>query len=246
MTQEELINQALPKWPQMLVTGKSVTVEQAKEIIFRTDDFLFDTSEYSGGNNHAFNREYQRVAGLDRYTTSDQKELMKNWKKLWRFAELVRERAGFVGTQYVKNCWASCSFIWGAHGWCSPQGRIHFIDNVGKWPTIREVLDDWQAIAQAFPYLNLVATLMSGEGGDEGTTPIVNIVVKDGTATLEKGDVSAHRRDVPHARNFDDLGSVFSNSRKELGLPGDWYDEYAKRVSAITNSITDAEVAEKA
>ena len=46
----------LPKWPQMIVTGKRVTVDQAKEIIFRTDSFLSDASDYSGGNARNFNR----------------------------------------------------------------------------------------------------------------------------------------------------------------------------------------------
>ncbi len=35
-----LLNRNLPKWPQMLVTGDSLTIEQAKEIIRRTDRFF--------------------------------------------------------------------------------------------------------------------------------------------------------------------------------------------------------------
>ena len=45
----------LPKWSQMIVTGKNVTVEQAKDIIFRTDYFLTDPSKYSAGNDDQFN-----------------------------------------------------------------------------------------------------------------------------------------------------------------------------------------------
>lgn len=37
---ENLLDRGLPKWPQMLVTGASVTKEQALEIIRRTDSFF--------------------------------------------------------------------------------------------------------------------------------------------------------------------------------------------------------------
>jgi hypothetical protein len=49
---------SLPKWPQMIVTGKPVTVENAKDIIFRTDSFLTSSDEFSGGNNKEFNDWY--------------------------------------------------------------------------------------------------------------------------------------------------------------------------------------------
>lgn len=49
---------SLPKWPQMIVTGKPVTIDQAKEIIFRTDSFLTSSDEFAGGNNREFNEWY--------------------------------------------------------------------------------------------------------------------------------------------------------------------------------------------
>ena len=67
---DDLLNLGLPKWPQMMVTGKHVTLEQAKEIIFRTDPFLVDTSKYSGGNAHEFNAWYRKEAGLDLFEGS--------------------------------------------------------------------------------------------------------------------------------------------------------------------------------
>lgn len=60
----ELLNLGLPKWPQMIVTGQSVTVDQAKNIILRTDSFLTDPYKWSGGNNHKFNTKYREMAGL--------------------------------------------------------------------------------------------------------------------------------------------------------------------------------------
>ena len=34
---EELLDVGLPKWPQMIVWGESITTEQAYDIIMRTD-----------------------------------------------------------------------------------------------------------------------------------------------------------------------------------------------------------------
>lgn len=241
----ELLEVSLPKWPQMLVTGESVTVDQAKEIIFRTDSFLTDSYDLAGGNEKDFTEWYQRQAGLDRYIVRDWQdkspEADEKRRKNWKFGDLVKERANFVGTSYVTNDWASCSFIFGPHGWCSPEGRIHFIDNVGKWPSVEDVLEDWQTIAAAFPFLKLHATLMSGEGSESDTVPLVNIWVHDGEADLQEPDLSVHRRDVPHARNMDDLGALFAN-RRELGLPSEWYDEYALRVRSIVDTITEADL----
>lgn len=41
------------KWRQMIVTGTPVTVDQAKEIIRRTDRFIY---RGDGGNNHEYNK----------------------------------------------------------------------------------------------------------------------------------------------------------------------------------------------
>ncbi len=56
----EPLNIALPKWPQMIVTGKPVTIHQAKDIILRTDSFLTDSYEHAGGNNQEFNDWYRK------------------------------------------------------------------------------------------------------------------------------------------------------------------------------------------
>ena len=57
---EMLLNRSLPKWPKMVVTGKKLTVEQALEIIRRTDSFF----SYQSGNNHAFIKDAQIVLGM--------------------------------------------------------------------------------------------------------------------------------------------------------------------------------------
>ena len=235
-TAQELRNRNLPKWPQMLVTGKSVTPEQAKEIIFRTDNFLMDPSEYSGGNNREFNARYRKRAKLDtllvKCTTAEGRHYsLPDYEK----EDVLHNTLGAVATVYVNNDWASCCFAGGPHGWCSPSGDIYFDDNIGKWPTIAEVESDWCVLAHEFPFLDLHVTLMNGESCED-TVPIINLRVVNGNVTLDEGDVSVHKDHNARINNTAGLGDDFwladgnYNEYRELGLPSAWYNEFADRV----------------
>jgi hypothetical protein len=214
----------LPKWPQMVVSGVSVTVEQAKEIILRTDDFLTSISKYAGGNHDTFNNSYREAAGL---IGED-----------WELEHYVRDEIGYIETSFVFNNWASSSYIAGPHGWCNPTGRIHFNHNVGKWPEVSDIYADWVMIARAFPFLELSATLTNGEWSEENTSAVCTIYVKNGTVEVkEPSDVSLSigcDENVSFEKLVEILGSrnIFDD-RTEIGLPLDWYDDYAVRIKAI-------------
>lgn len=235
----QLANGNLPKWPQMLVTGKQVTVEQAKEIIFRTDDFLTDASTYSGGNARNFNAAYRKRAGLDLLQFERTARDGHTYTDIdWDKQHGIRERLNIIRTKYVENGWASCSYIGGPHGWCSPAGVISYSDNVGKWPSIEEIVEDWSIIAQAFPYLDLHVTLMSGESCEDDTEAVINIRVVDGKAFAEAPDESVHS--IPERRDMLESFIELMNSNcdeREIGLPIDWYDEFAARVKAVVVDI---------
>jgi hypothetical protein len=231
MTATELREKYLPKWPQMLVTGKSVTQEQAKEIIFRTDSFLTDECEFAGGNNKSFTEWYQDLSLLAKFRES----YNKDYRVFYEAVDNLKSALGVIQTDYVSNNWASCAFIFGPHGWCSPYGRISYSDNVGKWPNIEDIENDWKKIAAAFPYLDLVVTLMDGEGCEDDTSPVVNMVVKKGKVKLMPGDESVHNnidtRDIEKA-----ILDIRNNSR-EQGLPREWVAEYAIRVKQTIEQL---------
>lgn len=208
----DLTTITLPKWPQMIVTGRNVSEEQAKDIIFRTDYFLTDSYKYAGGNEHSFNKSYRKDSKLD--TLSDYQN------------RLLRTSINFVHAQYVINDWASSAFINGPHGWCSPTGEILFLDNVGKWPTVKAILYDWTLIAEAFPYLELYATIMNNESMS-APSPLVNIRVINGNATLEQPDLTVHGN--LQSRTHSPLSFLTG----ELGLPSSWYDEFASKIRQI-------------
>jgi hypothetical protein len=219
----------LPKWPQMLVTGKSVTIEQAKEIIFKTDYFLTDASEYAGGNNREFNKNYRKMSKLDTLIIKSGDHNRTDWQAL----DNIRANLGILRLGYVTNDWASCCFIGGPHGWCHPNGKIFYEDNIGKWPSISEVYLEWQEIAQKFPFLDLTVTLVNND--DEESFPVINIRVINGAVTLGKPDLSEHgvTQYTQGERQF------FNPFKNEQGLPSEWIEEYAARVKkAVTTYFT--------
>lgn len=224
----------LPKWPQMLVSGVQVTLEQAFDIILRTDRFLTDPDGYS--NNREFSKWYKAESNLvalleTRKYPEGHEYQTTNWEKYRQLQESI----GFVSTEYVSNDWAASCFIGGPHGWCSPAGVISYADNVGKWPNIREVYDDWVKIAEAFPFVDAHVTLMSGESCEDETYPVINFRVKDGAVELDSPDTSVHHN--IETRNVDDMINHIKYGC-DTGLPSHWYTKAAKIVrSKIESTI---------
>lgn len=169
---EEAFHNGLPKWPQMKVIGKPVSEELAREIILRTDNFF----GYSGGgNNHAFNKKARELFGIKERPNG--MEEFDDWSES---IENFLKAVGHIDTQYVENDWISCCFIYGPHGWMHPDGTIGFADNVGKWPSVEEVYEDWEKIAKEYPQLDLKVTLFSCEECEDCKYPVVTMEIKDG------------------------------------------------------------------
>lgn len=174
-TKEELFRLELPKWPQMIVTGESIPVTDALEIIRRTDRFFYTCL---GGNNERFNKLAKKAVFYPEY--DEDETFGDHWKKnTW-----WREHWGHIDLNYVLNDWVSCAFVNGPHGWCHPNGSIGFIDNVGKWPEVEEVYEDWVKIATAFPFVKVEATLMDREKCEDGIKPVVSFLIRNGKVEI--------------------------------------------------------------
>lgn len=221
------LNVSLPKWPQMIVRGERVTVEQAKEIIFRTDSFV--NGGYASGNNHRWVANARSILGFDIF--DDRSYFDANpkydWRSMWEVQRLVREELQVLETEYVHNTWASSSFIYGPYGWCHPDGTIAYWDNVGKWPNAEEIYGEWVAIAEAFPFLSITITLMSGERCEEDTEPVITFEVKNGVVEIA---------DKPYVIIPETKERGFISMRHdgaEQGLPDSWIDEYSVRTRPV-------------
>lgn len=180
MTLEEAFKLGLPKWPQCVIYGKSVTEKQALEIIRRTDNFY----RYPFGNNHCYVDEAVKILRLP---NSDEFKL-ENGRTDWEAYDVAladwKEKWQLVETEYVKNDWISCSWIGGPNGWCHPDGKIGNCHNIGKWPEVEDVYKDLCTIAKAFPFLELVCLLTDREESESGANVVVTFEVKGGKVHL--------------------------------------------------------------
>lgn len=143
----------LPKWPGMLVKGKKITVEQAYEVILRTTDFNWSSND--------FNFEEHLNEYLYGYTG------IKGWDS-YRVIEQEKDKIAFINQidniYYLKNSRILSSWVGGAKGWCNWDGEIYCGNyNIGKWPSVSEVFNEWALIASAFPFLELTCQILNNE-----------------------------------------------------------------------------------
>jgi hypothetical protein len=184
------------KWPQMLTTGKSVTPEQASDIIMKTNwSYGFIRDRF--GNNSLTKYIHldcikkindKLIAQYGEYTDAFRDIMNSVGQEYYAFdmtsllAEMVQTDIGNVSNEleYLTNDHIHSCFIYGNHGWCNPDGSIFFYDNIGKWPSTHEVLEEWELIASMFPYLDLNATILNGESCEKNTVPVMNFRVVNG------------------------------------------------------------------
>lgn len=241
-TEITLFDRGLPKWPQMRVEGVPVSVEQAKEIIRRTDTFF--SYPDNAGNDADYDHRVMKKLGIPKLL--NQSVVPGDIGESWEAQDRWRKSWGFIETSYVHNTWMSSSFVFGPHGWCHPDGQISYTDNVGKWPSIQEVYDDWSILAKAFPFLNLVVFLMDREECEDGGIPVVGFQVFDGSvkvfdpssalSDVQLGQIKQQR--PPIASLF--RAPIFGNGLdREHGIPWAWIEDWSKRPKFILDASID-------
>ncbi len=207
-----ILDRGLCKWPQMVVTGDPVTIEQAKEIIRRTDKF-FASPEWAG-NNPGFRDWVIKTIGCPK---EEEWDAQQEWLARW----------GYISTEYVVNRWICCAFILGPHGWCNPDGKILFTDNIGKWPTGEAVLSDWSAIAKTFPFLNLQAVIADREAGEDGdAVPVIGIRVSGGEAVAFDPKIEDCPPTFGRDIDFYARATRCMVGGMETGIPTEWIEEW--------------------
>lgn len=241
MNETKLLDRALPKWPQMIVTGTSVSEEQAMEIIRRTDTFI----RYRFGNNHEFVEAAKKVLRLPEIPESNgpaQGRDIEAWHAAWEDYEKKEaeymEKWQYIETEYVKNSWISSTFIGGPHGWCHPDGTIKWTDNIGKWPEVKEVYNEWKVIAEAFPYLELEVSLMDGESCEYRNRPVISFLIREWKVNI----VDPEERDLHKEFGRDsshEEPSIFAiidriNNNYENAIPLETLELWAKKVFDVS------------
>ena len=232
-SEEDLRNLALIKWPQMIVTGVTVQPEQALNIILRTDTFF--RSAY-GGNNHEFNKlTSKRFRHPDKWDCFHDKSNVKGYYRQSSDAESEYQQIlGCIYLDYVHNDWASCAFIGGPHGFMNPDGKVAYLDNIGKWPDVGDVYKDWQFIAHAFPYLDIGVTLMSQErSSDIPGEPVVSFALKNGKVCIvDPKEVDVHEsHQQSNPRSEISWGNAFGSLSREQGLSNQQLDAMIRELT---------------
>ncbi len=249
LTEEQIAKIELPKWPGCDVDGTSVSVEQAAEILVRTNSPYFST------NDREFGKQVEEIFytaiphpnwGEDWWVTNDShkienhSERSKFLHKAWERQRIYRNEMGVLGLEYLCNHRVCSSYIGGPHGWCNWNGVIHQRDiNIGKWPSTVEVFKEWKAIAQAFPYLELTCRLLDHEAGyheESGyESPQIAVVfeVKGGVVQArlpESGDYAPDM--ITQENNIEDsISTMFFSPFGERGVSADKWRHSCRQVA---------------
>lgn len=190
MTKEEAFEIGLSKWPQMVVNGKSISEEQALEIIRRTD-IGFSHMMYSP---RYFLQEYKDILKVPN------EEDYSDWKKWYDAIELWEEKWKAIELDYIENHWVFSNYCYGVYGWCHPDGTIGSSQNIGKYPSVEEVYEDWVKVSKEFPFLDLTVTLNNGEE-DFCDKSLVTMYVHDGIVefidTIPFEKLTFHKIKIP-------------------------------------------------
>lgn len=235
------------KWPQMLTTGKDVTTDQAFEIIRRTDEFI--TNPDGGfGNNREFVAMARRAMGMQAYLDLEKEWLKKNpidyegkpnhyWWDGWAMRDIIAGCLGHIKTEYVHNTWASSAYIGGPYGWCHPNGKIKYTDNIGKYPSLEEVILEWEDMLEAFPFIEVAVSIFPNEEGysDEASS---NFLVGQGKIVYLESSQGLHvTNELPE---MDTVQKFFTNIRdplREAGLPVEFMVHCGELQSPTVNKL---------
>jgi hypothetical protein len=252
MKKEEFFNIGLPKWPAFVVVGKPVTREQAMEILIRTDSLCFSS------NDREFDKElketlykikidqsgFESEKGpiLELLGIKEESESITSWKQIWDYKDKCRDEAGAISLGYLNNNRIVSSWIGGPHGWCGWDGNIGCSNyNIGKWPSVEDVYNEWTLIARAFPFLELTCQLMQHEAGpDDGEDkPAIEFKIKSGKVTMKEPKKAIKAT----AFGTEDMVLRFSNPHAERGCTIEMFKEaleHTKQVIQFKQAIHDA------
>jgi len=218
----------LPKWPAMVVVGDPVTVEQAEEILIRTDGLSFCS------NAREAQKEFYRILGLETdewgspyggSTAQDYRNSHDKWQSVASKLRVLNE------ISYLRNARILSSYIGGPHGWCDWNGSIFSNSyNIGKWPSVEVVRDEWKCIAKAFPYLKLRCQLFSGEQCEEGSEPVVEFRVSKGRVrVMEPKDCLS----IDPTLNLDPIKFALPPHIREVGVS---FDRFKKVIGRLLSN----------
>lgn len=245
---EDIYSRNLPKWPHAVISGKKISIDRTKDIIFKTDNFFYSDMPKRSNRKSQHQKSYRKNSGLHLFDTyldivyealatrnedGAQYHLSDDigFHKLAALSERLYIELGvekLMNIEYIHNDLADSKYIGGANGYIDCDGNISFSRNIGKWPYVDEIHSDLNTIANAFPYLEFVMNVYDGEKcerNERALETVVSFVAKDGNVIICDMDMDV---DLANDKN-DDIDNLRYGS-KSCGIPIDWFGEFAEIV----------------
>jgi hypothetical protein len=218
----------LGKWSRMVIIGENVTRNQAAEIILRTCDIYLFTNDSQWRDDL-----YDALGFLplkDKRGFPDRDKI-----------DTVRESLGILDINYLQNYQIASCWLGGPHGWCSWDGHIGCDGhNVGKWPSIRRIYDEWKLIAETWKFLKLRCQLWNSEYKEKSSdhetdsesdppAPVVEFIIENGTVTVANpNEIISHPCNVP----IFDLSVVIPGGERGCTL-----EEFKRAITLSRDSV---------
>ena len=197
MKKEEFFNIGLPKWPALIVQGEKITPEQAAEIIIRTGGgFSCNDRRFTNACESLVYEVEIPEEEMDRYDAASDviKQKLnigeKDWMKVFDYKEEKQRELGIMADLcYLNNQRVCSSWVGGPYGWCNWDGAIGTSNyNIGKWPSVEEVYNEWKIIAKTFPFLSLRCQLANHEASETedvgNPRPVIEYIIKGGKVKM--------------------------------------------------------------
>lgn len=204
----------LPKWPQLVVKGASVKPYQAVEILIQTSVWMPYT------NNPDLTKMLEQIVGVPSDDSIQRYLFVDEW---------CRAR-GILPLEYLHNDRIASAYIFGAKGWCNWDGNIACSGfNIGKYPSVDEVANEWELILAEFPYLDLDAWLYSGEYCEDNTRPLVQFSVRNGLVHVKPAEPGRDpAREVPDTNGVELVANKSNSYLLVEGITRIWHRREGK------------------
>ena len=212
----------IEKWPICAIFGDPITKKQADEIIRRTDEFFLDGTS---GNDIEWKEKAKKIlkipASCD-YRPKDWVAAADTFDEWYGRYESERDdfhqKWGWIYLSHISNEWISTCNGKGFDGWCHPDGTIRYNQNIGKWPSIKDVTHDLELIAKEFPFLHFFCTIVNhnynydsvkDDGFEENPKSIISFEVVNGRVGILSNAIDA-KIALERSGYNDDEDTIFS------------------------------------
>lgn len=196
----------IEKWTGCLIQGNRLSKAWTERLCLQTSGFDLFT------NSQLLLKEYYDALAIP--YDSNGNTYSRDFRchaKDYKDAQKLNKACGVMkDIRYLSNS-CICSASLGNQNWVQWDGSIKKCGNLGKYPTARNIYDEWCVIAKRFPILNIICQLLDGELSYDNLdelNPIVQFNIHDGKVDIQFNDIK--KLDLKHSNVYDDILSSLS------------------------------------